>query len=96
MDHFDRISKLPCMHKTHKRQSISSRNKTVTSSDDRFISKVLSSPSKIPKNIISQELIAENEKLKRENEVLQEYFETFQEKYREQRKENETLKKLLK
>jgi hypothetical protein len=90
---FDRVSRPPCTHK-HKHSSV--KNKTTTSLDDRFTSKVYTSPSKLPLKGASHQLIAENEKLRRENEVLQEYFETFEEKYREQRKENETLKRQLK
>lgn len=56
---YDTAPKQSCAHKSHKRPSTSGRNKTVTSSDHRFTSKVYTSPSKIPK-VIPQDLIAEN------------------------------------
>jgi hypothetical protein len=88
----DRPGRPSCLHKA---KSTSSKNKTITSLDDRFTSKVYTSPNK-PTKGHSYQLLAENDKLRRENEILQEYFETFEERYREQRKENETLKKQLK
>ena len=67
----------------------------MVSLDQRFTAKTYASPLKTSKRGVPMELLAENEKLRRENEVLQEYFATFEERYREQKKENEQLKRQL-
>ena len=86
MDHFlDKFSRASCTHK-QKRQSV--KHKNMVSLDQRQTAKTYTSPLKTLKHGVPMEILAENEKLRRENEVLQEYFATFEERYREQKKEN--------